>query len=231
MSATAPKAQLIAREVRRRIVEREWQQGDRIPDEAALAVEYGAARATVNKALQMLADEGLLDRKRRAGTRVTVNPVRKATLSIPIAREQIESAGQTYSHRLIAQRLSPLPGEIARAMGVAAGARMIHLRAVHYGDGKPYQFEDRWISPDAVPGVLQADFRRMNANEWLVRNAPYTRSEIAFGAENADPRMARWLETRRGQAVLVLTRTTFNDAGPITHVRIAHHAGFLLSAI
>ena len=37
---TASKAQSIAGEVRRRIVEREWRQGDRIPDEADLAVEF-----------------------------------------------------------------------------------------------------------------------------------------------------------------------------------------------
>ena len=44
---TAPgsKAQAIAAEVRRRIVDREWRQGDRIPDEAELAVEFGVARA------------------------------------------------------------------------------------------------------------------------------------------------------------------------------------------
>lgn len=231
MSGTAPKAQLIAQEVRRRIVEREWRQGDRIPDEAVLAVEYGAARATVNKALQMLADEGLLDRKRRAGTRVTVNPVRKATLTIPIAREQIERAGQSYSHRLIAQARVPAPGLVATAMEIPPGQPLIHLRAVHYGDGQPYQFEDRWIDPATVPGVESADFRRMSANEWLVRNAPYTRTEIAFRAENADARSARLLGARAGQAVLVLTRTTWNDAGPITHVRIFHHPGFTLSAL
>ncbi|MDN3713749.1 GntR family transcriptional regulator [Paracoccus cavernae] len=56
------KAQNIVSEVRRRIVDREWEQGDRIPDEAELAIEFGVARATVNKALQLLAEEGLLDR-------------------------------------------------------------------------------------------------------------------------------------------------------------------------
>ncbi len=84
---TSPKAQNIANEVRRRIVEREWRQGDRIPDEADLAIEFDAARATANKALQLLADEGLLDRRRRAGTRVAFDPVRKATFTISIIRE------------------------------------------------------------------------------------------------------------------------------------------------
>ncbi|SNR48870.1 UTRA domain-containing protein [Paracoccus sediminis] len=227
---TWPKAQAIASEVRRRILDREWRQGDRIPDEADLAVEFGAARATVNKALQVLADEGLLDRRRRAGTRVAVDPVRKATLTIPIVREQIESAGMAYSHRIFAHRPSPAPESVAGKLGIGPGMPMIHLRAVHYGDGIPFQYEDRWINPKAVPGMDRVDFRHVNANEWLVRNAPYSRAEVVFSAANADVRDARLLQTRRGQALLILHRATWNEGQPITTVRIACKPGHEISA-
>lgn len=226
---TSPKAQLIAGEVRRRIVEREWQQGERIPDEADLAVTFGVARATVNKALQLLADEGLLDRRRRAGTRVALNPVRKAIFTIPIVREQIERAGMKYGHRVVAQRRSPIPDETAARIGVPPGREFIHLRAVHYGDERAFQFEDRWINPDSVPGLDKVDFRHRNANEWLVRNAPYLRADIAFSAANADARDARMLGVPKGQALLILHRSTWNDTGPITTVRIACHPGYVIS--
>src|SRR5690606_21900023 len=160
--STTPKAHLIAAEVRRRIVEREWLQGERIPDEVELAVEFGAARATVNKALQLLADEGLLDRRRRAGTRIAINPVRKATFEIPIVREQIEGAGMSYGHRVMAVHRSPLPEDVALRLGMAAGQRLLHLRAVHYGDGRPFQYEDRWINPAALPGTEPVDFGHVN---------------------------------------------------------------------
>lgn len=117
------KAQAIETEVRRRIVEREWRQGQRIPDEADLAVEFDAARSTVNKALQRLADEGLLDRRRRAGTKVAVDPVRKATFAISIVREQVEQAGMAYSHRVVAQRRTPVPEDIAARLGIAPARR------------------------------------------------------------------------------------------------------------
>lgn len=228
--STSPKAQGIAAEVRRRIVDREWAQGDRIPDEADLAVEFGAARATVNKALQLLADEGLLDRRRRAGTRVAVNPIRKAIFAIPIVREQIEREGMAYSHRLVAQRKGPLPADVAAQIGLPPNKILLHLRSVHYGDGQPVQFEDRWVNPEALPEVDRVDFRQINANEWLVRNAPYTRTEIAFSAENADARDARLLQTRRGQALLILHRSTWNDQGLLTWVRIAFQPGHVMSA-
>lgn len=224
------KAQAITSEVRRRIVDREWRQGDRIPDEAELAIEFGVARATVNKALQLLAEEGLLDRKRRAGTHVTVNPARKATLTIPIVREQIEQAGMEYSHRVIAQKISPLPAGIATRMALPEGTPLIHLRTVHHGDARPFQVEDRWINPVAAPGAELIDFQRINANEWLVRNFPWLRNDMAFSAENATARDARLLETRQGTALLILHRTTWNDLGAITSVRLAFHPGYSMLA-
>ena len=228
--STSPKAQGIAGEVRRRIVEREWRQGDRIPDEADLATEFGAARATVNKALQLLADEGLLDRRRRAGTRVAVNPVRKATFAIPVIREQVEQAGMAYAHRVVALRRGPPPPALAERLDLPEGTPLLHLRALHYGDGRPFQLEDRWINPAAVPEVAAVDFRQVNANEWLVRNAPYLRADLAFSAANADARDARLLETEPGQALLVLQRTTWNDLGAITTVRLACRPGYAMTA-
>ena len=223
-------AQSIASEVRRRIVEREWRQGDRIPDEADLATEFGAARATVNKALQLLADEGLLDRRRRAGTRVAAAPVRKATFTIPIIREQIEQAGMAYSHRVVLRRPAPAPVELAGRLGLPPGVPLIRLKSVHYGDRRPFQLEDRWLNPAAIPGVETVDFRQMNANEWLVRNAPYLRGELTFSAANADARDACLLETRAGQALLVMNRTTWNDVGAITTVRLACQPGYVMTA-
>ena len=110
-------------------------------------------------------------------------------------------------------------------MGVGAGAPMIHVQAVHYGDASPFQYEDRWINPGALPGMDRVDFRHVNANEWLVRNAPYARAEVSFSAANADARDARMLQTRPGQALLIVNRSTWNEDHPITTVRIACQNG------
>lgn len=228
-SAAGAKTHSIATEVRRRIVERRWRQGERIPDEADLAIEFDASRATVNKALQLLAGEGLLERRRRAGTRVKVDPVRKATFSIAIVREQVEQAGMVYGHRVVAHRLSPAPADIAARLDLPAGEILVRIRAIHYGDGQPFQLEDRWINPQAVPDLDRSNLGQLNANEWLVRNAPYLHAELAFSAENADRRDARLLEVHHGQALLVLHRTTWNDLGPITTVRVAFQPGHRVS--
>ena len=79
-------------EVERRIYTREWQPGQSIPNEADLAIELGCARVTVNRALRTLAEVGLLDRRRKAGTRVALHPVRKATLTSPLFVARLRQA-------------------------------------------------------------------------------------------------------------------------------------------
>lgn len=85
-------------------------------------------------------------------------------------------------------------------------------------------------NPQAVRGMDRVDFRHVNANEWLVRNAPYSRAEVIFSAANADARDARMLQTRQGQALLILHRTTWTENRPITLVRIACRPGHEISA-
>jgi GntR family transcriptional regulator, galactonate operon transcriptional repressor len=54
----------------RRIASGDWAEGERIPDEAALAEAYGVSRQGVREALKVLAAKGLVVSRRRAGTRV-----------------------------------------------------------------------------------------------------------------------------------------------------------------
>ena len=52
-----------------KIVQGNWPPGELIPNEIDLAARYGCARATVNRALRELSDEGIVERRRKAGTR------------------------------------------------------------------------------------------------------------------------------------------------------------------
>lgn len=220
--------QEIESEVRRRIRERVWPPGSTIPTEAALADEFGCARATVNRALQAVADSGLLDRKRKAGTRVTRHPVRKATFSIPLIRQEIEERGVTYSHQLLTSEVKPPPTSIRLALRLDGGVDALHLEALHMAGNDPYLFEDRWINMKTVPDILQADLARTNANEWLVTHAPFTHAEIAVLAYPAGTKIAGHLRADPGAALLALERQTFDQERTITWVRLTFHPGYRL---
>ncbi|WP_343115511.1 GntR family transcriptional regulator [Ostreiculturibacter nitratireducens] len=222
--------QAIQEDVLARIRAREWPPGTMIPTEAELATEYGCARATVNRALRELADAGYLDRRRKAGTRVAALPVRKATFAIPVIRLEVEGRGMAYSHELLSCRREAADGALAARLGLRTGAEVLRIRAMHRADGAPYCYEDRLVPVAAVPGILSADLRTVSANEWLVRNAPFTRGDLEFSAREAGPEEAEVLGCAPGAALFTLDRRTWNGSDAVTEVRISYAPGYSMKS-
>ncbi len=220
----------IRAEVLSRIQTRLWPPGGLIPSEEALALEFGCARATVNRALRELALQGVLERKRKAGTRVAALPIRKATLDITVIRHDIASRGQSYSFHVLSQGLSHPPLMVAARLGLPERILMIHLQTLHLADGKPYLVEDRWLNPAILPDP-SPDFTRQSANEWLVANVAYTTGDIAFSAEPANLAEAAALNVPPGTALFITERATFAGDHPITWVRLSHRPGYRLQTV
>lgn len=220
--------QSVQDEVLRRIHAREWKPGDLIPNEADLATEFGCARATVNRALRSLADSGLLDRKRKAGTRVAAQPVAKATLDIAVIRSEVEARGCKYGYQLVERRQIAPPVNISAAMRTGAAEKLLHVRALHLCDDAPYAIEDRWINTGVVPLAVEEPFEAISANEWLLKHAPYTRGEIAFSAVQVGESDAYILGVPNQTAAFAIDRLTWDDQSSVTKVRLLFGPGYQL---
>ena len=215
----------IGEDILKRIARRVWEPGALIPGEQALAAEFGCSRATVNRALQDLARAGILERRRKAGTRVSLNPVREARFVIPLVRQEIEASGAEYRYRLLGHETAKAGKAVGDRLGLERAARMLHVRCLHLADGAPYQYEDRWINPDAVPDARDAPFDTVSPNEWLVTNAPFSRAEFIFRAARAEDEEAALLDLPEGEAVFVAERLTWLADKPVTFVRMVHPPG------
>ena len=219
----------IRREVLARIRSRAWPLGALIPTEATLAQEFGVARATVNRALSELARSGVLERKRKAGTRVAALPVRKATLDIPVIRAEVEARGEAYSLRLLLCNLAQPPLPVLARLGQDVGD-MLHVETLHLASGRGFVLEDRWLNPAILPTPLP-DFAAISANEWLVAHISYASGDISFCAEAASDAAAAALGVAQGSAVFVTERCTWAPDAPITWVRLIHAPGYRLSTV
>ena len=215
-------ARAIREEMERRIATRHWLPGATIPAEEELAREFGAARATVNRALQELARAGVVERKRRAGTRVALHPVREARFVIPLVRQEIEAEGKAYRYALLDRTVEPAPGLVRAKLDLGEPRPMLHLRCLHLADGTPWQFEDRWIVLETVPSARDEDFAVTGPNEWLVRNAPFSRADFSFRAGRPSAEEARLLELSQEDPVFVAERATYIGDAPVTWVRMVH---------
>lgn len=212
----------------RRIQSGEWELGALIPAEMSLAEEYGCARTTVNRALQALADDGLLVRKRKGGTRVCKMPVRKAKFEIAIIREQVETIGGVYGHRLLTMEMKEPPASIRAQLNISNQDRAMYLETLHLADDRPFAFETRWINTEAVPKILDAPLETISANEWLVKTVPFSSGDVMFGAVSADKNISEAMDIKKGIALFVVDRTTWFEDAFITTMKLYYKEGFQL---
>lgn len=227
---TTTSFRIIKADILRRISGGEWPPGSRLPNELALAQEFGAARATVSRAMRELVDDGIVERKRKAGTRVRPLPLRQVRLDIPLVRVEVEAQGSSYRYALVSSETLPAPDWLRARLDLRPGALMLHLLCLHLSDGHPYQLEDRWISLAAAPQARQADFSTLGPSEWLTRQMPFSNIEINFSASAAEPDQARHLGCAPGDPLFRIERQTFWEGRPVTFVRMLYRCGHRLSA-
>lgn len=212
-----------------RIRDKTWASGAIIPNEIDLAEEFGCARATVNRAMRELADEGILDRKRKAGTRVNAAPIRNAKFAIPLVRVEVEATGATYRYVLVSQQAQTAPDWLRARLDLPVNSPVVHLKCMHYADNAPFQFEDRWINTAAVPQIDQADFSALGPNEWLLDQVPFTDVELSFTARAADAELAQFLSVSTGDPTFTAERSTWLNNTPVTFAQMSFGRGYRMT--
>ncbi|WP_458789835.1 GntR family transcriptional regulator [Yoonia sp. MH D7] len=202
-----------------------FETGGLIPNETDLAAQYGCARATVNRAMRELADDGIIERRRKAGSRVRASPIRQARFDIPVVRKEITAKGAAYRFSLVTQAVKQAPDWLRARMKLDADGQVLHLICMHYADGDPYQHEDRWINLGALPQAESADFNVVGPNEWLIGTVPFSDAEISFSAGLVDASLTDYLASPIGEAVFTIERSTWWEGQAITFVRLTHRPG------
>jgi len=212
-----------------RITKGPWGPGTLLPSEIDLAAEFGCSRSTMNRALRDVTEMGLIERKRKAGTRVRLTPLRAARFEMPLVRADIEKTGAVYRYELIQRDISPAPAWLADKMNLAANSQALHLICVHYADDRAFQLEDRWINLAALPSSETQDFSGIGPNEWLIATVPFSEVEISFLAKAADDVTAKYLGQALGDPVFCLERATWWQTSAITFVTLSYGPNYRLT--
>lgn len=203
-----------------------WAPGTLLPSETNLAQELGCTRTTVSRAMRELAEEGYLERRRKAGTRVRISPIRQTRLSIPLIQKEIQASGASYRYVLVLREACLAPDWLSAQLGLAKGTSTLHLVCMHYANNQSFALEDRWINLSSVPNAAKESFEKIGPNEWLVNQVPYSRAEFGFTAAIADAKLARFLAAREGDAIILADRTTWLDEEPVTYALFSYAPGY-----
>ncbi len=211
----------IRSDIESRILSGEWEPGFRIPFEHELMEQYRCSRMTVNKVLTTLAESGMIERRRRAGSFVARQPphLEQVALEIPDIHLAVTDRGHEYGFQLLEQQLRPADAAVTKEVELVGEGMLLAMHCLHLADGKPLALERRLINPEAVPETLTVDFSTHAPGSWLLQNVSWTRGEHRISAVAATAAEARLLQVPAGTACLVIDRQTWRGEQQITWVR------------
>jgi GntR family histidine utilization transcriptional repressor len=202
-----------------------YKPGEKLPNETQLAAEWNCARMTVSRALGALAEAGMVQRRKRAGTFVARRTVQETVLEIRDVAAEVRSTGREYAFRRLARREDAARAEEAAALGVAEGAPILLVIGLHLADGQPHALEERLINLDAAPAAARERFEDDAPGAWLLTHVPWTEAEHAITALAADGPTAKRLGISTGSALLCLERKTWLSGACVTSARFLYPAG------
>jgi GntR family transcriptional regulator len=115
----------------------------------------------------------------------------------------------------------PATDLVAHALGVEEGSPVVALERLRYADGDPLAVMRNWLPPEMV--ALDARSLERTGLYQLMRAAGVGLhlASQTIGGRAATAAEARLLRARKGEPLLTMRRTTYNEAGQA--VELADH--------
>lgn len=197
-------------------------QDDMIPAERDLALDYGVSRITVRKAIDGLAQEGLVVRRRGSGTYVAAR-VDKSFSKLSSFSEDMVARGRTPSSEWISRAPGQVTPEESLSLGLSPGTEVFRFQRLRFANDVPMAIEYSTIAAhclrdiNAVQGSLYAALEEVGNRP--VRALQRLRA-IHFPAEQANR-----LGVAPGHAGLFIERRGFLPNGDAVEFTQSYYRG------
>lgn len=209
-----PAYLMISDTLRERMENGELEAGDRFPAERELIQDFGVARMTIRRALDVLQSEGLIDRRRgrTGGTFVrAVQPVIHLDRLAHVDTQLREYGGVVHTDVVDVDRRWA-PRAIASFLNLDEDAEVWAIKRVRTYNGEPISFVCNHLPVRMFPEVTSADLSAP-----LYDNVVYKRE--AMTAVTPTFEIQDRLKVSRQQPLIRLVRVAWNEAGePMDYV-------------
>jgi GntR family transcriptional regulator len=148
----APLYLQLQRVLRDAIQSRQLLQDDAIPAERDLAEDFDVSRITVRKAIDGLVTEGLLTRRRGAGTFVA-SRVEKSFSKLSSFSEDMISRGRKPHSEWVSKSVGAVTPEEALSLGLSPGAVVYRFQRIRFADGMTMALEQSAIPGYCLPSL------------------------------------------------------------------------------
>lgn len=205
-----PRHAAIAAELEGRIASGRYARDQRFPTEKELQAEYGVGRYTVREALKILAEQGMIGRRRKTGTVVlSREPVSRYVHSVRDIRSLVDFAhATTLDIRYRAFVTLSTRGLLGfDEEGGTRWLRIAGLRSSRAG-GRPLCWSEIHVAEPYAPprGAVPAQDRAVYEVVMEQHDLRLDRVEQVIEATSLPPQMAESLEVEAGSPALMVRR-------------------------
>ncbi|MEU7744601.1 GntR family transcriptional regulator [Nonomuraea sp. NPDC049158] len=212
----ADRARQVADLLRRQIIHGSFPHGQ-LPLEAVLAREFGISRNTVREALDLLREEGLVERSPGVGTTVVAEKYPHGLHRLLGLAETLHEHGRVTNQVRTMTLIEP-PAPVSHRLGLAPGEQVVYLERLRNLNGLPLSLDLTYLVRDVGEPLFDADLANNDIFVLLeqIAGQPLGMAELTLEAVNADPHTAAALGTPRGAALLMVERLThLADSRPV----------------
>jgi GntR family transcriptional regulator len=197
--------------LREMIQEEEYRNGKILPSEVELAKKLAISRSTVRQAIKKLVFEGLLIRKKRAGTKVAPKPVSSKSNNWLSFSQEMKLRGIPIKNFELHLSWVAVDDELAKFFEIKKGVKVLKMERVRGKPNEPFVYFTSYFHP-RVELTGDEDFTRP-LYEMLEKEksviAAISKEEISATA--ADDFIANRLEIPQGSPVLLRRRFVFDQ--------------------
>lgn len=186
-----------------------------LPPETRLAAEFGVSRNAVREALSLLRDEGLVTRTPGVGTFVSGAKLGQRLDRLEGLAESLAGHQIPVGNTVLSVCEAAANTFVAHKLGLAEGSPVLFVERLRSAGGLPLSLDTSYLRPAAIPGLLDADFARVDIFALLESELGLTLgwAEVTTEAVSADQPTAKLLRVRTGSPLLLVHRLTHLDDG------------------
>ena len=143
----------------------EFEPGDQIPSERVLAEKLKASRMTVRRAVEMLTEQGFLERRSTSGTYVNEPKVIRAFTpgSVQSLSRQIQGKGGEAGSKLLAFDEKPAPSKVANYLRLRSESPVFIIQRLRLISGLPFCIETSYLPKEMFKGLSEGDLSGQNS--------------------------------------------------------------------
>jgi GntR family transcriptional regulator len=212
---TVTAYQYVADALRRRVLSGELGPGERLSPERELCEQFSASRITIRRALEILADEMLIERRQGIGTIVSPAPSRKIPLLNTDFSGSMAAHAPDLERELESYEWQEADAEVAAALRTFFGSRVLFARRIDLLHRAPVAFDEIHILEHVADQLDEYDLAQLRFLErWqIVQQIRLGHLSQGIEAVAAEPEQVAYLGGNVGAPLLKEVDVIFLSTG------------------